>query len=130
MVNLIIWTFTLTTNIFHMLTTSNYLSVQATVTKNLSQYLPSMIAYKSSIQRDAISLATSQEISDIAACRLNLSLVDKLVNLGKKHYVLSDKSDTTLYCIMAIGTIIKEYDWGYEYIEQSGMLDLTAKIAS
>ena len=114
-----------------MLTESNYLSVQATVTKNLSQYLPSMIVYKSSIQRDVINLATSQEISDVAACRLNLSLVDKLVKLGKKHYVLSDKSDTTLYCIcMAIGTIIKEYDWGLEYIEQSGMLNLAAQITN
>ena len=96
----------------------------------ISFYLPIMTRYKSSIQREIIPLITPQELNDIRECRLNITLVDKLANLGKTHYAASDKSETTLYCLcMTVGTIIKEYDWGTDYVQQSGMLYLASKIA-
>lgn len=113
-----------------MLSFSNYQSVQNTVMNNISSYLPSMMSYKSDIQHEIIELTTPQEFNDIRTCQINTSLINKLATLGKKHFELSDMSDATLYCIcMAIGTIIKEYDWGTEYIQQIGMCKLATKIA-
>lgn len=113
-----------------MLTSSNYLSVQNAVMGNISSFFPAMMSYKSSIQREVIDITTPQELNDIRDCRLNLSLVDKLAKLGKQHFQASDMSDTSLYCVcMAIGTIIKEYDWGTDYIQQEGMLKLATKVS-
>lgn len=88
-----------------------------------------MIKYKSSIQREILSLLTYSDTCDIRDCRFNTEVVEKLVALGKKHYASSDKTDETVYCIcMAIGTIIKEYDWGVYYIQSTGMCEIAAKI--
>lgn len=112
-----------------MLTSENYFSVQTTVMENIDLFFSSLKRYKSCIQFEIIRMTTQQELNDIKNCRLNHSLIDKLAILGKKHYYASDKNDTTLYCIcMAIGTIIKEYDWGIEYISKSGMCTLAQKI--
>ena len=112
-----------------MLTASNYNSVQAIVVGNFSNYFPVMIRYKSMIQREILTLTTPQELNDIRECRLNITLVNKLADIGKMHFATSDKDDTTLYCLcLAIGTIIKKYDWGTDYIQQNGMISLAKKI--
>lgn len=112
------------------LTSANYSTVQANVMKNASQYMVLMINFKSLIQREIMPMLSQQELYDIRDCRLNTSTIDKLVTLGKKHFQShSPKSNEVLYCIcMAIGTIIKEYDWGTKYIQQSGMCTISQEI--
>ena len=110
-----------------MLTLRNYSNIQNIVTTNLWQYLPMQIEFKSRIQVDV--QLTPSETLDLIACTLNKNVVKKLARLGREHYLASDKSDTTLYCIcMAIGTIVKEYDWGTYYISPSGMCELADMI--
>lgn len=111
-----------------MLTPFNYHSVQSSIVGDLTIF-SSMKMYKSSIQNEIIPLTTQQELRDIVQCRFNFSLVEKLARLGKMHFYESDQSDVSLYCIcMAIGTIIKEYDWGIAYIQQEGMCKMAAMI--
>ena len=113
-----------------MLTPFNYQSVQSSVVGHLTTF-SLMKRYKSSIQNEIIPLITPQELSDIKLCRLNFSLVEKLAKLGKKHFYESDQSDISLYCIcMAIGTIIKEYDWGIAFIQQEGMCKMATMIVN
>lgn len=113
-----------------MLNSSNYLSVQANVTKDMDKYLPIMVKFKSTIQRVIIPMLSEHELQDIRNCHLNMDVVDKLVYIGKVQYKQSvERNDETLYCLcMAIGTIIKEYDWGIEYIQQEGICEIAAKI--
>lgn len=115
-----------------MLNPSNYSSVQTHVSSNMGKYLPVMIMFKSTIQRVVISMLSSDELQDIRDCRLNMTVVDKLAYIGKAQYQHSEEqNDETLYCLcMALGTIIKEYDWGTKYIQQEGMCELAKKIAS
>lgn len=112
-----------------MLNKLNIESVKSKVSNHLMSYMPCMIKYKSSIQREILSLLAYSDTCDIRDCRFNAEVVEKLVALGKKHYASSDKTDETVYCIcMAIGTIIKEYDWGVYYIQSAGMCEIAAKI--
>lgn len=115
-----------------MLNSSNYLSVQANVTGNIGKYLPVMVRFKSSIQRVIIPMLSENELQDIKDCHLNMEVVDKLANIGKVQYQQSaERSNEILYCLcLAIGTIIKEYDWGTRYIQQGGMCELATKITS
>lgn len=59
-----------------------------------------------------------------------MAVVNKLTMLGEAQYQqFSEHSNEILYCLcMAIGTIIKEYDWGTDYITQPGMCELAKKI--
>ena len=113
-----------------MLNSSNYLSIQASVIGNFGKYMPIMMQFKSSIQRTIIPMLSTDELQDIKDCRLNMEVIGKLVNIGRIQYQqFAEHSDEILYCLcMAIGTIIKEYDWGTEYIQQSGMCILSRKI--
>ena len=91
------------------------------VRKNLLVYLPKMIAYKSSIQKAVLLVATPAEKEDIRASRINTSLIDKLAKLA--HGAWSATPDMeSLYCAaMAVGTIIKEYEWGLQYLTPEGL---------
>lgn len=115
-----------------MLSSSNYLSTQAKVVGNIGKYFPVMIAFKSAIQRAIIPMLSSNELEDIKGCHLNMTVIEKLAKLGKAQYQhAAERNDETLYCLcMAIGTIIKEYDWGIKYVQQDGMCELAAKIAA
>ena len=98
----------------------------------MGKYLPVMIAFKSAIQRVIIPMLTPTELGDIKDCQLNMTVVEKLANLGKTQYLhATERNDEILYCLcMAIGTIIKEYDWGIKYVQQDGMCELAAKISA
>lgn len=110
-----------------MLTLNNYSAVRANVLSNFQRYFPSMITFKSEIQTD-VDL-TELETFDLMACRLNMNVVRKLSKLGREHFISSDKSDEMLYCIcMAIGTIIKEYEWGTYYISPNGICELATMV--
>ena len=97
---------------------------------NFGKYMPIMMQFKSYIQRAIIPTLSTHELQDIKDCRLNMEVIDKLANIGKIQYKQSvERNDETLYCLcMAIGTIIKEYDWGIEYIQQEGICEIAAKI--
>ena len=113
-----------------MLNSRNYLSVQASVTDNFGKYMPIMMQFKSYIQQAIIPMLSTDELRDIKDCRLNMEIIDKLANIGKIQYQQSvEHGDEILYCLcMAIGTIIKEYDWGIRYVQQDGMCELAEKI--
>lgn len=115
-----------------MLNRNNYTSVQANVTGSMGKYLPIMIRFKSTIQRVVIPMLSANELQNIKDCRLNMDVINKLTYIGKAQYQHSvEHGDEILYCLcMAIGTIIKEYDWGIKYVQQDGMCELAAKIVS
>ena len=91
------------------------------VRKDLMTYLPKMIAYKSMIQKSVLLVATPAEKEDVRNSRINPSLIGKLAKLA--HGVWSASPDMeSLYCVaMAVGTIIKEYEWGIQYLTPEGL---------
>ena len=115
-----------------MLDQHNYSTAQAEVMGNIAKYLPLMTQFKSAIQMEIIPMLTETETDDIRLCRLNTGTIGKLAALGRQHWAgAREKTPATMYCLcMAIGTIIKEYDWGIKYIQQDGMCEISAKITS
>lgn len=113
-----------------MLTLSNIDTVRAMVFGNISRYMPMMINYKTLIQNAIRPLLSEQEKWDIQACKLNMGCVKKLAELGSECFYTSyDQSDAMLFCIcFAIVTIIKEYDWGTQYLAPAGLCQLAAMI--
>ncbi len=113
-----------------MLNTTNYLSVQNSVMSNFSSYMSLMIYLKSTIQKEILTMLSPEEILDIQNNRLNVNVINSLTKLGKKYYQsLKERNDCTLYCVcMAIGTIIKEYDWGSKYVQREGMCEIAASV--
>lgn len=89
-----------------------------------------MMQYKSSIQRMIIPMLSMDELQDIKDSRLNMEVIEKLANIGRVQYQQSMEHNCEfLYCLcMAIGTIIKEYNWGIKYVQQDGMCELAEKI--
>lgn len=113
-----------------MLNQNNYSTAQADVKGNFVKYLPMMAQFKSTIQREIIPMLTEKETNDIRLCRLNMETIGKLVVLGRQHWnSIQEKTPAAMYCLcMAIGTIIKEYDWGTKYIQQDGMCTISQEI--
>lgn len=111
-----------------MLTPFNINSVRANVSSNMMYYMQMMIGYKTFIQSAIRSQLTAQEERDIQECHLNYGCIKKLATLGKQCYEEGfTRSDEDLFCIcMAIGTIIKEYDWGIDYILPDGLCELAS----
>lgn len=90
--------------------------------------LMKMIPLKSAIQKDVLPLLTSQEEVDIACSRKNEQVINKLAKLASFHYRQSPNNETMFCLCMSVGTIIKEYEWGLEYIKPDGMFELAQKI--
>lgn len=90
--------------------------------------LPKMISYKSIIQKKVLDIATQREMFDVAACKINENMIEKLVMLANKEWI-KDKDAKSLYCAaMAVATIIKEYDWGVYYLTGEGLYEMASKI--
>ena len=112
-----------------MLNKLNFKAISKKISNNIMPYMPYIIECKSSIQTGILPLLTYSETCDIRDCQLNAEVVEKLVSLGKKKYADSEKTTESLFCIcLAIGTIIKEYDWGIYYLEVEGMCEIANKI--
>lgn len=113
-----------------MLDSNNYLFVQESIMNNLGKYMPLMMQFKTSTQREIIQMLSANELQDIKNCHLNIEVINKLANIGKKLYQQSmEHNNEILYCLcMAIGTIIKEYGWGIGYVQQNGMCEIAIKI--
>lgn len=95
---------------------------------NLALVLPKMICYKSYIQVSVLDITTSQELADVRDGRINQVLIDKLCHLAHQEWLLS-RDVTSLYCAaMAVATIIKEYDWGTQYLIGNGLWEIAQRI--
>lgn len=98
------------------------------VMTNLAVVLPQMINYKSYIQKEVIEIASSQELEDVRDSRINQNMIKKLCKLAKNKWLLSGDVQS-LYCAaMAVATIIKEYDWGTQYLVEDGMWVIAQQI--
>lgn len=100
------------------------------VTKmDVSITLPTMIEYKNYIQRAVLFVTTKQELEDIRDCRTNQGLIDKLVCIANQKW-LSSGDTVSLFCAaMAVGTILKEYEWGLQWLIGDGLYNLALQIA-
>lgn len=104
-----------------MLTQSNIIQEL----KNISTsplLLGYMIRAKHSIQLEIIPLLTDRNRDNIRASIFDQDVFDKLIAIGKDYYHESNNSDEFVLCLaMAIGTIIKEYEWGFKYVMPEGL---------
>lgn len=98
------------------------------IKNNMFSALPKMISYKRTIQEKVLEIATQRELFDVAACKTNEGMIEKLVMLANKEWI-KDKDAKSLYCAaMAVATIIKEYDWGVYYLTGEGLYEMASKI--
>lgn len=95
---------------------------------NFMSALPKMINYKKYVQVKVLDIATRQELEDVRDCRVNQGLIRKLAALCKEG-MGGSKDAESLYCAaMALGTIVKEYDWGPQYLTPDGLYELATLI--
>ena len=98
------------------------------VKNNFMSALPKMINYKKYIQVKVLDIATRKELEDVRDCRINQGMIDKLVKLCKTA-MCGAKDAQSAYCAaMAVGTIIKEYEWGTQYLTPDGLYKLATRI--
>lgn len=111
-----------------MITKQEFNMAAKQVRNNLSSSLPKMIEYKTFIQRTVLDVTTQQELEDVRACRINQGMIDKLAQIAAKEWRPSG-SIFDLYCAaMAVATIIKEYDWGIQYLTTDGLYEMAERI--
>ncbi|WP_278707341.1 hypothetical protein [Bacteroides intestinalis] len=110
-----------------MVTQSDFSNVAESIRGNLSSALPKMIEYKTYLQRNVLDVATCNELDDVKNGIVNGSLMTKLIILAKSRWQSGATVD--LYCLaMSVATIIKEYDWGTEYLSDKGLFSLAMQI--
>lgn len=98
------------------------------VASNFGAFLPQMVGYKNYVQRAVLNVATQKELLDVRDCRINQGLIDKLCTIAKREWLLSRDAES-LYCsAIAVGTIIKEYDWGTRYVTGEGPWEIGQRI--
>lgn len=113
-----------------MITKQEFDFAAKTAASNLGVTLPKMISYKSYVQKAILEIATNSELEDVRDCRINQGMIDKLCGLAKNEWMLSADAQS-LYCAaMAVATIIKEYDWGTQYLIGDGLWDMAQRIAN
>ena len=89
-----------------------------------------MREFKSTIQLEIIPLTTAEETEDIRNCIPNEKTIEKLITLGASHFS-KHMTPETLYCAsMAVGTIIREYDWGWNFVSSAGVYEIAKRINS
>lgn len=103
---------------------------EATLYSRNMSLLVKMIPYKTSIQNEIVSMLTQQELLDITYSIKNEAVINKLAKLSARYYKESP-NDETLFCLsMTIATIIKEYEWGTDYLSTDGICALAQKICA
>lgn len=111
-----------------MITKQEFDLAAKSVVSNFSSVLPKMISYKSNIQKAILNIASYQELEDVRDSHINQGMIDKLCNLAKSEWLLSGDSQS-LYCAaMAVATIVKEYDWGTQYLVGNGLWEMAQRI--
>lgn len=85
-------------------------------------------AFKSEIQNAILAQISQQEKSDIQYSRYNENVVEKLVTLGAEKFAAYNSVEA-LYCAaMAVGTIVKEYEWGIQFVTGDGCYQMARRI--
>lgn len=98
------------------------------VVSHISAVLPKMIGYKNYIQRSVLNIASPQELADVRDSRINQRMIDKLCKLAKNEW-MSNSDAQSLYCAaMAVATIVKEYEWGTQYLIGDGLWEMAQRI--
>lgn len=111
-----------------MITKQEFDLAAKSVVSNFSNVLPKMIGYKSYIQKAILDIATGQELEDVRKSRINQGMINKLCKLAKNEWLRSGDPQS-LYCAsMAVATIIKEYDWGTQYLIGEGLWEIGQRI--
>lgn len=111
-----------------MITRQEFETGANAVRSNFMAALPKMINYKKYVQEKVIDIATRRELEDVRDCRINQGMIDKLTRLVKQA-MLSSRDMQSFYCAaMAVGTIIKEYEWGTQYLTPDGLYELATRI--
>lgn len=110
-----------------MVTQSDFSDIAESIRGNLSSALPKMIEYKTYLQSNVLDIATYKELEDVRDGTFNGSLMTKLIMLAKSRWQSGATED--LYCLaVSVATIIKEYDWGTQYLRESGLHSLAKQI--
>lgn len=111
-----------------MITKQEFDLAAKSLVSNFSSVLPKMISYKSYIQKAILEIASYHELEDVRDSRINQEMIDKLCKLAKSEWLLSGDSQS-LYCAaMAVATIVKEYDWGTQYLVGNGLWEMAQRI--
>ena len=111
-----------------MITKQEFDYAKRKVASNTGIFLPKMISYKSYVQRAVLNVASAKELADVRDCRINQNMIDKLCTIAKREWLLSRDAES-LYCAaIAVGTIIKEYDWGPRYVTGDGPWEIGQRI--
>lgn len=95
---------------------------------SMMQILQLCIPYKKAIQTQIIPSLSPKELEDIRDCRLNQNVIDRLCQIGAWQPNATDNIINLYACAMAIGTIIKEYEWGLNYIMGDELYEIALKI--
>lgn len=98
------------------------------VQNNVMAALPKMINYKKYVQEKVVSIATRKELEDVRDCVINQGMIDKLVKLCKTAMCGAYDTQSAYCAAMAVGTIIKEYEWGTQYLTPDGLFELATRI--
>lgn len=98
------------------------------VRNNFMEALPKMINYKKFVQVKVLDIASRKELEDVRDCRINQGLIDKLVKLCKTAMCGASDAQSAYCAAMAVGTIIKEYEWGQHYLTPDGLYELATRI--
>lgn len=110
-----------------MITKDNFLQIGQGILRNVSDFTE-LMNIKSIIQDEISDKLTPQEIQDLILCKKNMTTINKLIAIGKQHYKLNPTDKKAYMISLSIGTIIKEYDWGTEYLQEDGLFNLAKQI--
>lgn len=84
--------------------------------------------FKTGIQNEIVTQLTQEEKYDIQYSKYNENVVNKLVILGAQKFA-GYNSIEALYCAaMSVGTIIKEYGWGIQFVTGNGCYEMARRI--
>lgn len=100
----------------------------AITTSGFSSKFNELRNIKSRIQKQVNDLLSPQEMQDVMLSRKNENTIKRLIHIGKKCYNENPNEERAYMVAMSIGTIIKEYGWGADYINGSGLCQLANKI--
>lgn len=85
-------------------------------------------AFKTDIQNEIFSMISQEEKSDIKYSRYNENVVNKLVSLGAEKFAAYNSVEALFCAAMSVGTIIKEYEWGVQFIVGNGCYEMARRI--
>ena len=103
-------------------------SVVSNAASNLMAYLPKMILFKSTVQNDVLNVITPKERDDVRYSRLNQSLIDKLCRIAHREWLQCPDAESLYSAAIAVATIIKEYEWGTQYLLGDGLWEIADRI--